>query len=98
MALMWLISSLIVWALTKDFSFLGCLVVGGCIAPTDPVLANIVIKGRVADDYMPLDLTNFIAAESGAHDGLAYPFVFLGLWLFYARHSADVSVGTAMGY
>lgn len=66
MALMWLISSLIVWAPTKNFSFLECLVVGGCIAPTDPVLANSVIKGRFADDYMPLDLTQFIAAESGA--------------------------------
>jgi len=98
MTLMWLISSLIVWALTKNFSFLESLVVGGCIAPTDPVLANSIIKGRFADDYMPLDLTHFIAAESGANDGLAYPFVFLGLWLFYARHSADVSTSTATGY
>lgn len=98
LGLMWLISSLLMWALVKNISFVEALIVGACIAPTDPVLANSIIKGRFADDYMPLELTHLIAAESGANDGLGYPFLFLGLWLFRARHGPDFSTSTGIGY
>lgn len=96
MTLMWLMSSLLIWGLSKRTSFVESLIVGACITPTDPVLANTIIKGRFADDYMPLDLAHLIAAESGANDGLGFPFLYLGLWLYRAKLRANFSTSNAM--
>lgn len=71
---------------------------GACISPTDPVLANSVIKGRFADKEIPLETGQLIAAESGTNDGLGYPFVFLGLWLFKARLDPGFSAGQGIGF
>ncbi|GAB7364537.1 hypothetical protein MBLNU230_g5344t1 [Neophaeotheca triangularis] len=98
MGISWIISSLLIWALTSNVSFLECLIAGACVCPTDPVLANTVIKGRFADEQIPPDMAQLIAAESGANDGLGYPFVFLGLWLFKARQEPAFSAGEGIGY
>lgn len=98
MGLSWIISSLLIWALSTNASFLEALIVGACICPTDPVLANSVIKGRFADKEIPPDMAKLIAAESGANDGLGFPFVFLGLWLFRARLEPDFSAGEGIGF
>lgn len=97
MGITWIISSLLIWALSGTASFLEALIVGACISPTDPVLANTVIKGRFADDQVPIDMAQLIAAESGANDGLGYPFLFLGLWLYKARQNPDFATAEAMG-
>ncbi|EAU37610.1 conserved hypothetical protein [Aspergillus terreus NIH2624] len=81
MAAMWLCSSLIIWALVPNFQFLHALVVGACVTPTDPVLSNSIVKGKFADKNVPRPLQRIIVAESGANDGLGYPFLFFGLYL-----------------
>lgn len=78
---MWLCSSLLVWALVPNLSFVPALAVGACVTPTDPVLSNSIVKGRFADKNVPRDLQRVIIAESGANDGLGYPFLFLALYL-----------------
>ena len=78
---MWLCSSLLVWALVPNLSFLSALAVGACVTPTDPVLSNSIVKGRFADKNVPRELQRVIIAESGANDGLGYPFLFLALYL-----------------
>jgi len=97
MGITWIISSLLVWALSENAAFLEALIVGACISPTDPVLANTVIKGRFADEQVPIDMAQLIAAESGANDGLEYPFLFLGLWLYRARRNSEFTTTEAMG-
>jgi NhaP-type Na+/H+ or K+/H+ antiporter len=39
------------------------------------------VKGRFADKFIAPRLQNIIIAESGANDGLGYPFLFLALYL-----------------
>lgn len=83
---MWVTSSFLVWAICVlpgggRMPFLHALAVGACVAPTDPVLAVTVIKGRFADLHIPPRLSQLISAESGANDGLGYPFLFLALYL-----------------
>jgi NhaP-type Na+/H+ or K+/H+ antiporter len=58
----------------------AAIVLGAALAPTDPVLAGDVGVGPPGDEeeHEP----NFaITAEGGLNDGLAFPFVLLGLFL-----------------
>ncbi len=81
MAAMWLTSSLLVWALVPNLSFLHAMAVASCVTPTDPVLSNVIVKGKFADNNVPKGLQRIIIAESGANDGLGYPFLFFALYL-----------------
>ncbi|MCJ1307199.1 hypothetical protein MMC25_000845 [Agyrium rufum] len=81
MVVMWLSSSLIIWGMVPNLKFLHALAIGACVTPTDPVLSNSIVKGKFADKNIPKDLQKIIIAESGANDGLGYPFLFLPLYL-----------------
>lgn len=81
MPCMWVISSLLIWGFVPNLSFLHALAVGACVTPTDPVLSASIVKGKFADHNIPKELQKIIVAESGANDGLGYPFLFLALYL-----------------
>ena len=81
MAAMWLATSLLVWGLVPGLSLLHALAIGSCVTPTDPVLSAVIVKGKFADNNVPKDLQQIITAESGANDGLGYPFLFFALYL-----------------
>ena len=81
MCCMWISTSLLVWALVPKIDFLFALAVGASVTPTDPVLSNGIVKGKFADKNIPPSLQKIIIAESGANDGLGYPFLFLALYL-----------------
>ena len=94
---MWLCSSLIIWGLVPNFSILPALAAGACITPTDPVLSNSIVKGKFADKNVPKALQKIIIAESGANDGLGYPFLFLSLYLIkYTGDGDQGSPGTGI--
>ena len=100
---MWLCSSLLMWALIPHVTFLYALAIAACITPTDPVLSNSIVKGKFADKNIPKELQNLIIAESGANDGLGYPFLFFALYLIkYAGMGGigqpNPGVGTAFKY
>lgn len=98
MTAMWLTAGLLVWALVPDLPFLHALAIGACVAPTDPVLSNVIVKGKFADHNVPKDLQRIIIAESGANDGLGYPFLFLALYLIkYVGGSGAGNVELAPG-
>lgn len=102
MCFMWLATSLLVWGLVPHISFLHALAVAACVTPTDPVLSNSIVKGRFADKNIPRELQRIIIAESGANDGLGYPFLLLPLYLiqFTGEGGAGQTGGAAkaMGY
>ncbi|KAI8952390.1 alkali metal cation/H+ antiporter Nha1 C terminus-domain-containing protein [Xylaria longipes] len=76
----WLITSLIVWWLFP-LNFLESLTVAACVTATDPVLASSVVgKGKFAK-RVPKHLRDLLSAESGCNDGMAFPFVYLALYL-----------------
>ncbi|WIF70193.1 cation:proton antiporter [Metapseudomonas otitidis] len=57
-----------------DFGF--CLLLAAILSPTDPVLANLIQVNHASDtDPMRFALTG----EAGLNDGIAFPFVMLGL-------------------
>jgi NhaP-type Na+/H+ or K+/H+ antiporter len=93
---MWLVSSLIIWAVVPDLPFLHALAVAACITPTDPILSNTILKGKFADRNVPKPLQNIIIAESGANDGLGYPFLFLALYLI-KYNDQEHGVSTTLG-
>ncbi|KAI8943437.1 hypothetical protein NX059_001447 [Plenodomus lindquistii] len=101
MTVMWLVTSLLVFAFVPHISFLHALAVGACVTPTDPVLSNSIVKGKFADKNIPKELQKIIVAESGANDGLGYPFLFLPLYLIqhigYGGTGQDGSARTAVG-
>ncbi|KAL6881830.1 Sodium/hydrogen exchanger family domain-containing protein [Trichoderma longibrachiatum] len=96
---MWLATSLLVWAFAGTHSFLHALAVGACVTPTDPVLSAVIVKGKFADHNIPKELQNLIVAESGANDGLGYPFLFFALYLikFVGSGATSGGAGEAMG-
>ncbi|KAF2797264.1 hypothetical protein K505DRAFT_269813 [Melanomma pulvis-pyrius CBS 109.77] len=110
MTVMWLCTSLLIFALVPHISFLQALAVGACVTPTDPVLSNSIVKGKFADKNIPKELQKIIIAESGANDGLGYPFLFLPLYLIMhighgglgqdnsASHAIGLWFGETWGY
>jgi hypothetical protein len=102
MCIMWMVTSLLIWALVPNVPFLFAMAVGSCVTPTDPILSNSIVKGKFADKNIPPSLQKIIIAESGANDGLGYPFLFLALYLIkYTGHqglgSGGGGAGKAMG-
>lgn len=98
---MWLCTSLLVWAMVPNITILYAMAVGACVTPTDPVLANNIVKGKFADKNIPVELQRIISAESGANDGLGYPFLFLPLYLIQfvleGGKGSHGNAGTAIG-
>ncbi|KAI1822981.1 alkali metal cation/H+ antiporter Nha1 C terminus-domain-containing protein [Xylaria intraflava] len=83
----WLITSLIIWWLFP-LNYLESLTVAACVTATDPVLASSVVgKGKFAK-RVPKHLRDLLSAESGCNDGMAFPFVYLALYLIQDNLSA----------
>ncbi|KAG0648059.1 Na(+) H(+) antiporter 1 [Hyphodiscus hymeniophilus] len=95
MTIMWLASSLLIWGMVPNLSFLHALAVAACVTPTDPVLSNSIVKGKFADKNVPKNLQKIIIAESGANDGLGYPFLFFALYLI--KYTGDGGAGQSGG-
>ncbi|KAI9004848.1 Sodium/hydrogen exchanger family-domain-containing protein [Phycomyces nitens] len=87
---MWIISALCVWALIPGLDFLQSLMIASCFTPTDPVLANSIVQGKFAERRVPLHVRNIVSAESGANDGLGYPFLFLAIYLMHMNTGAAI--------
>ena len=78
---MWVCSSVIIWAMVPSLPLLHAMAIAACITPTDPVLSSSIVKGRYAAENVPQELQHMIIGESGANDGLGYPFLFFALYL-----------------
>ena len=77
----WLITSLFIWWMIVPLSWLEALAIAACVTATDPVLASSVVgKGKFAK-RVPRHLRDVLSAESGCNDGMAFPFIYLSLYL-----------------
>lgn len=97
MCAMWISTSLLVYAMVPNLKWIFALAVGSCVTPTDPVLSNSIVKGKFADKNIPPALQRIIVAESGANDGLGYPFLFLALYLMKYTDPAAEGLESAAG-
>ncbi len=66
----WLVTAGLVYAFFP-MSIYEALIIGACVSPTDPILANSVITGRFADKYIPHHLRHILSAEVRTHTLLA---------------------------
>ena len=91
MAYGWLVTSLFIWWMIKPLSWLESLCCAACVTATDPVLASSVVgKGKFAK-RVPKHLRDLLSAESGCNDGMAFPFIYLALYLIrYRPHTGEV--------
>ncbi|XVH30835.1 cation:proton antiporter [Haloferacaceae archaeon DSL9] len=74
MVVMWLASTLVVYAVLP-VGPLVALLVGAVVTPTDPVLANAIVGGTVAEENIPEPMRYLLSGEAGINDGTAYLFV-----------------------
>ncbi|KAL8292334.1 hypothetical protein RQP46_001800 [Phenoliferia psychrophenolica] len=81
MTIAWFVSAGLILALVPGLTFVEALCISACVTPTDPILANAIVKGRYAEKHVPSNVRDIISAESGANDGLGYPFIFLPIFL-----------------
>lgn len=94
----WFATALLIWGLIPNLTFLESLCIGAAVTPTDPVLANSITNGRYAEKHVPGNVRNIIVAESGANDGLGFPFLYLAIYLLGRNgEDAGTSVGTEVG-
>ncbi|KAI7233001.1 Na+/H+ antiporter [Hortaea werneckii] len=86
----WLITSLFIWAMfNPSLNWLDSLVVAACVTATDPVLASSVVgKGKFAK-RVPKHLRDLLSAESGCNDGMAFPFVYLALYIIHYKNEPN---------
>lgn len=94
MTIAWFITALLIWGLVKNVTFLEALCISSAVTPTDPVLANSITSGQYAEEHVPENVRHIILAESGANDGLGFPFMFLAVVLL-VRTGMDK--GTSVG-
>lgn len=66
--------------LAMGLSLGAAIVLGAVLAPTDPVLASEVQVGPPGEGDEP-EAHFALTSEAGLNDGLAFPFVFLGLFV-----------------
>lgn len=73
------------WAITSLFAYLifqtsvpAALVIGACLAPTDPVLAASVLSKSRFSERVPGRLKHLLSAESACNDGVSFPFLYIG--------------------
>ncbi|KAI9802726.1 MAG: hypothetical protein M1825_002748 [Sarcosagium campestre] len=84
----WLVTSLFIWWMIEPLSWLESLCCAACVTATDPVLASSVVgKGKFAK-RVPKHLRDLLSAESGCNDGMAFPFIYLSLYLIRYRPDA----------
>ncbi len=76
------------WAVA-GMTIAGAVLLGAVLSPTDPVLAGDVQVGPPQEGREEHPVRFTLTAEAGLNDGLAFPFVYLGLIL--AAQSADPS-------
>ncbi len=84
----WLVTSLFIWWMVPPLDWLESLCVAACVTATDPVLASSVVgKGKFAK-RVPKHLRDLLSAESGCNDGMAFPFIYLALYIIHYRSDA----------
>lgn len=89
----WLVTSLFIWALVPPLNWLDSLCCAACVTATDPVLASSVVgKGKFAQ-RVPKHLRDLLSAESGCNDGMAFPFIYLAIYIIrYHHHPNEVAL------
>ncbi|KAI9222274.1 Sodium/hydrogen exchanger family-domain-containing protein [Blastocladiella britannica] len=86
----WLISAALVYwimGLPWDVS----LAIGAALAPTDPILANSIVKGKFADKHVPRHVRHLLSGESACNDSTAALFVGLAVMIIESKSASAIA-------
>ncbi|KAL7747182.1 Na+/H+ antiporter [Sorochytrium milnesiophthora] len=87
----WMISTGIIYGI-MGIPFVKALMLGASIAPTDPILANSIVKGKFADRHVPRHVRDLLSGESACNDCTAAPFLLLALAIHdHQGHAGEVA-------
>ena len=86
MTISWLITAGLVYAVlqTKPTT---ALIIGACLAPTDPVLAVSVLAESTFSKQVSRRLRHLLSVESACNDGAGFPFLYIDLLLLIEQTS-----------
>lgn len=74
----WLICALLAHLIFKlDAS--TALVIAATLTPTDPVLSSSILSNSRFSTRVPPRIRRLLSSESGLNDGIAFPFIYIGL-------------------
>jgi NhaP-type Na+/H+ or K+/H+ antiporter len=85
-----IVAALASWLLDVDLG--TAILIGGVLAPTDPVLSSGVVTGDPATRTLPERVRGMLSIESGINDGLALPIVIAGTVLVLGKGLGDFLV------
>ena len=84
----WIISAIII-RFVLNTTWATALIVAACLTPTDPVLPASVIGEAKFSQRIPQRLRHHLSAESGSNDGTAFPFLYVALYIAYAKSAGQ---------
>ena len=90
MTMSWLITAGLVYAVLRT-QVTTALIIGACLAPTDPVLAASVLAESTFSRRVPRRLRNMLGVESACNDGAGYPFLYIGI-LFLVKQTPGAAI------
>jgi len=88
----WLVTGLFTWIIFPKFNFIDGLAITAAITATDPVLAAAIVGKGKFGERVPAYIRHLLSAESGANDGLAFPFVLLAVDILLNRGKPKIIV------
>ncbi|EAW06498.1 putative plasma membrane antiporter [Aspergillus clavatus NRRL 1] len=91
-AIGWLATSGCIMLMIPRVSFLSALIIGSCVACTDPILSQAIAKGPFADNYVRRPLREFISSEAGGNDGFGFPFLLFAVALLRYAETPENAV------
>jgi NhaP-type Na+/H+ or K+/H+ antiporter len=97
MPLMWIASSMIIYALL-GLPLVISFLIGAVLAPTDPIIASALVSGPAAQRNIPARIRHLMSAESGINDGLGYLFLMLPMLLMTLPPLMPWPVGRSARY
>lgn len=88
MTFSWLITAGFVYVILQT-KITTALIIGACLAPTDPVLAASVLAESPFSRKVPRRLKHMLIAESACNDGAGFPFLYIGILFLIEQTPGD---------
>ena len=88
----WVVSAAFIYALIPDLDYISTLTIAATLTPTDPILAAAVIGGKFAMKHVPSHVRHLLQCESGCNDGMAFPFLYIGIYLLLSPSDTPYAV------
>ena len=96
MTVSWIITAGLVYAVLQT-KFVTALIIGACLAPTDPVLAASILTECTFSKKVPRRLKDLLSAESACNDGAGFPFLYIGILFLIEQTSSGAITEWVIG-